>query len=455
MSELLLTRPIGGVYYNRPEGEQLIESVFRGDKTVSHIRSTKRTGESPSGKSWTSFRTNSIETFSWRNGPVRVYTRTRQYTGGGRRGRRSFLGPLRDHTSETLRGLVHPLTRDQEGILAEAGVPILDQIRADYPMQEYFSFAPVVTPLLAANNHVELSRRVLGKRYQRSVPRALVGLDEHVRRGMSKESVTAALQAVILFQGIMPTDWLPGIIDSTPDWRYVTDSEFFDRREELRAMRRLLRTATEPQLRRIATRELDVLPRMIDELRRDQKYLRDYHNAELNLSDYTFTSLSNLHEQLNAPREAARREAARRWAATDPVDQIDWEARRAQREAEAVERAKNTVIEYEDEAKDFAKEYDEFSVIAPANGAELMEWSDYMNNCIRSYGTQAAEGQTLLYGVKQGEKMVANMELDPRTGNVKQLLGRFNQSLDTDLSEKIKQVVLQTWPNATVNEGWQ
>lgn len=422
MGELLI-RKEHPAFLDMPGVNPRTEAVFSGDTFISVVESSESSGVTPAGKTWKSFRDERVTTYTWKNGPMRVYEKTR--TAAPVRGGRTKMGPLRDHTAHYL-NLLHARGKASEGILSEAGVSVSlhEKMMAQYPMREYVKFAPTVTPLLTSENHVELSRKVLGKRYQKSVARALVGVsDEPLIAEM-------ALKGVILFQGIIPTDWIPRLIAASPEWR---NQDFYLNRTELREYRRILRTASETQLRRITTRDVDTLPRMLREVWRDD----GDEVTPLNLKERTFTTLSNLHDQVTAERNAQRYVERINWrgATPDPREPL--------------------IIEYKDTAKDFAKEYDGFTVVAPTSREDLLDWSSFMSNCISSYAYQAAQQQTLLYSVEVEGKMVANIELDPRAGSIKQLLGKFNQSVKPEIGDKIKAAIIESWPEAVVNGGWQ
>lgn len=86
---------------------------------------------------------------------------------------------------------------------------------------------------------------------------------------------------------------------------------------------------------------------------------------------------------------------------------------------------------------------DGLQIVAPKDSETVKKWSDEMSNCISGYASEAAEGRTNLGGVYDGEKLIANFEID-RKGNLRQLLGRFNRHLDkslqSDILEELKEV---------------
>lgn len=70
-----------------------------------------------------------------------------------------------------------------------------------------------------------------------------------------------------------------------------------------------------------------------------------------------------------------------------------------------------------------------FAIVAARETDQLQQWGSLMSNCIGGYGSMAVKGSTNLFGVYEGETLVANMEIDSK-GVIRQLFGRFNRSLD-------------------------
>ena len=60
---------------------------------------------------------------------------------------------------------------------------------------------------------------------------------------------------------------------------------------------------------------------------------------------------------------------------------------------------------------------------------DLVRWGERMSNCIASYARNAVNGNGIYAAVERNKKVIANLEIDSQ-GNLKQLLGRFNQKLD-------------------------
>ena len=416
-------------------GERTV-GVFVNDKTILVSESLKKTGVTKDGKKWTSFREERKTMFSQKKGPMRVYDRHRVAV-DGRRQVRTKMGPIRDVTAGTLDRLVrldaltvvrNPIFYDGVDALFASEFSPVEKIKQDYPLSEVVMFASGgVTPLLTSQNPVELTRRILGKNYQKTVARKLGEIMAAGDRGKASN----AIKLTMLLSGIVPTDWIPRVLEGTS--RSLIHNEPFGRRDDLRHFRAMLKTATETQLRRITTNGLDQFVWALKEVSNDLEGLATQLNVNVPLSEYEFTSLIGLHNHFIAERN--RRYQVERERYTRPLPSYD--------------------IEYKDKALDFVKEYDGFTVVAPENSGMLRDWSNYMNNCISGYARQASDGQTLLYGVNDGDRLIANIELDPSTGTVKQLLGKYNQSVPADMSAKIKSAIKENWPDAAVDGGWQ
>ena len=67
---------------------------------------------------------------------------------------------------------------------------------------------------------------------------------------------------------------------------------------------------------------------------------------------------------------------------------------------------------------------------------ELRHWGTVMHSHIGAYAFQAENHQSYMFGVYDGSKLFANMELNPR-GEVAQMYGKFNSSLPEELSAAI------------------
>jgi hypothetical protein len=337
----------------------------------------------------------------------------------GRRSGRSKMGPVRNRLPlflDAIQDDARYYRREVE--LMDVGAKHLGfesmkaLVEKEFPLLPDFDpMSPGVPNLLRNETVTGLSRQILGKHFQKGVPRALAGMQPS-RYGSAHAKRTLALQIVMTFQGIVPTDWIVSILEAQIDTVRDIDS-LFRTRDGLRELRRFLRTGTETQLRRL-TRNPDEEFTML--------FRDSFRNMET-LQDVGFRDLRDLHDTV-APRIFRRIETADR------------------------------EIVLKEQAEKFLGEDNGFSIIAPKSTKELFDWSNRMHNCISGYGHQAADGSTLLFAVMKGEDMVSNIELAP-DGSVRQLLGKHNASVDRELSDAVKNRIRSVWPKANVDSGWE
>lgn len=98
-----------------------------------------------------------------------------------------------------------------------------------------------------------------------------------------------------------------------------------------------------------------------------------------------------------------------------------------------------------------AFEGSEYELIIPKGTEDLMRWSNEMNNCIRGYDKLAAAGDVHLGAVVKNERMIANYEVS-KDGRLKQLLGKYNQSLDDKTRKSLERIFEKA--GVTVDEYW-
>jgi hypothetical protein len=113
-------------------------------------------------------------------------------------------------------------------------------------------------------------------------------------------------------------------------------------------------------------------------------------------------------------------------------------------------------VAYRKRGKALAGEYGDYRIVAPRTTYDLIDWGQDMNNCIGGYGYAASTGTSLLYGVYQGSTLLGNMEINPKNGDIRQLLGKHNAPVaDKACVEAVHAAVKAQWPNANVAGGWQ
>lgn len=94
------------------------------------------------------------------------------------------------------------------------------------------------------------------------------------------------------------------------------------------------------------------------------------------------------------------------------------------------------------------------TIIAPDETGTMLDWGEYMSNCIGSYKLEALRGDSYFYAAIKDGQMFANIQLD-KSGNVMQLLGRFNKKLDQSEKGPIKGMIQTAFPGANTSGGWQ
>lgn len=392
------------------------KSVFSTPSGFMITHSNRRSGVTPGGKTWSRFQEQSVDFYSMKSGKLVIYrkeriTPARNY--GQPRGR-SRMGPVRDWTSRSLLayGVNFSTSLHDVGAKHLGFQGYSELIQKEFPLAaDIQAGVPSSTNLLRYSSLVDMSRHLMGKHYQKGVPRAFAQVTDNAAPTIRR----SFLELSMIFKGVIPTDWLVGLYQESPTHYYPN---LFSHRDTLRDMRVFLRTANETQLRRLVR---NPTPRFA-------AHFRDTYRSIDTLEGVDFRSMQDLHDNLY---------------------------RRNYDLGHVRQQAPAKVIEYKGKARKFLGEQDGFTIIAPEDTSVLYGWSNTMGNCISGYGFQAAAGNTLLYAVMREDKMVANMELEPKTGTVRQLLGKYNQSLDPALSSSIKSRVLSVWPKANVNSGWE
>ncbi|UDL16464.1 hypothetical protein SEA_ZOOMAN_223 [Microbacterium phage Zooman] len=401
----------------KPSDPEKWSSVFTSPSGFMVARSERNSGTTEGGKNWSRFQETDVEFFSKKSGAMKVYRKSRIVPRDhrGHRNGRSKMGTVRDVTSIFLSRMKNH--RNPEALqLYDLGAQsmgydsILDMTGKEFPLYQGFDMhVPGIASLMRHENLVSMSRHVLGKNFQKSIPR-LLGTPEGAYASLTRSGF---LELAMVFQGIVPTDWISEILEAQDKRRgYGLD---IHTRDEMRKMRRFLRTGTQTQLRRLTRNPTD----------RFMSLLRDSYRRMETLENTEFRTLEQLHDTV-APRvQAARR-----------VIEADRE------------------ITLTKKAEEFVGEGENFTVIAPGKTGELYEWSKIMGNCISGYGSYAVDGHSQLFAVMQEDKMVGNIELGP-DGSIKQLLGKYNRSLDEDLNAALKARVKAVWPKADINPRWE
>lgn len=133
--------------------------------------------------------------------------------------------------------------------------------------------------------------------------------------------------------------------------------------------------------------------------------------------------------------------------------QLEYEARRAQRELEdAMQRTEGRKINDRALGMNGTMITDDIELVVSDNPTEIMRWGSEQNHCIGTYARQMEDGMTLLLGFRRGDKWIAHCSI--RGKRVEQLLAKNNQPV----AEPDRQTILD-WIKANdfataATTGW-
>lgn len=393
----------------KDEGFGVWSTTIVKDDVIAHKRSQHVKGVNRhSGKSYSRFSEQESTFFSWkRNDRLRIYRSVGPHRGRGR----SFQDIT--HT------VVHDpkwYTRDVEvvnGFRLLKGEDPAQVIQAEYPLSRNCTPIPGLTAHLRHSDAFTFTRSLFGDRVTRKdLVRSVGGVLEY----SGNDATSAAISLGKSVAGLVPTDWVVEWIPRVG--RECVQAAEFPHHINLR---RMLKTASDKQLRRLITTDGTAYG-LRDSLRSFQ-LIRDQKPGYL-LADINFTSFKELHDVLA----------------------------RDQRKMKDPEKP----IKYTGKAAKLPGDYGGYRIVAPKTTYDLVDWGNEMVNCIGGYGYQAVNGSTLLYAVYKGKDLIGNMEIAPGTGNIRQLLGKYNFGIsDHKAVEAVHNAVLSVYPEAVVNGGWQ
>lgn len=351
-----------------------------------------------SGKPFSRFTTREVESLSLRGGRPRLYIRNNHRT----RNRRP--GGIRDVTTS--------LVRNPAGFIAFAevenywGVTVENIVGTHYPLADYYHPMDGITPSLTAQNVQDFTLRLFGKtNYRKDLVKAVASLGRNQ---------TPHLLFALSMKNRVPIDWIVGYLRTGVD-----DGGRFPPDLHLRGMKDLFRTASPRQLQTILKNGTT---------RSTLHHLRDTvllhrilttRGQEVVLADLQFRDIEELHGLLMTVKT----------------------------------KEPERPIKYKKGLAEIPGEYDGFTILAPRTTTDLVTWGRMMGNCIASYSNSAVSGGSGLYAVEKEGKMIANLELDPK-GNVRQLLGRFNQSVDEQDRNDILLAVSSVFPESSAKNAW-
>lgn len=384
------------------------------DQILTIFNGTLSRGVSKNGKKWNRWNNRSATFVSRKTGYLRVFQKSKVHAGYGQRSR----SVVRDITASPL--LAHQFIGPHGGFggknadqveqwelalmnaFVTLGIPynpnrpergIWD---AAYPLTKEANWAPMqgLSPGIRSDNLRGLIEGTLGKRnYRKDVARSLASAPSLDGLWLARE-----------LRNTVPIDWLVPVLarpfnranDNWWDWTAVRGS----------LSANLARLPFEQ--RRGLTQDLTAawIPDIIDTIRQ----------------------LQQIPDAAEIPRVRTWRELHDEIA---PVHRT-YAQYQKNREIEPIKVAKKLdQLQIDNLTLKHAKDTD-----------ELLNWGREMSHCIGGYGSAAVAGRSALFGLYEGEQLVANLEIDPR-GDVRQFYGRFNATPPDKIVVPVRKAIEQ------------
>jgi hypothetical protein len=365
------------------------QSVFADDNSVALVTSNKYTGMNKAGKRW--FRWENATNISLVRHPNTGHVFSRSSSGRGRLRRHLtnfgttniFLyEPAREAIKERFGFEVwhdaYPLTGDGRAISTG---PLLAGPE---------SIATNLWLPLQKNDVFEMTTFAFGKtRYRKDLVKAVAQADPN------------AIAIAIDFRGMVPTDWIINFLRNNPrnEQRGAPPVSVPSIRQYLfplepRSLRRLLQTEVGPN---------------------------------------QAGSLYGISDAVRSPRTRPQPGFVRNWGEFhDNIYGIRrgdnrWQARNLGEDQRYVGDIK--VVTKAEPLDNL--QIGTMTVVLPGHTDMLRVWGSEMRNCIGSYSAHALGGHSILGGIYEGDKLIANFEIK-KDGTLKQLLGKCNQPMPKD-----------------------
>lgn len=357
-----------------------------------------------SGKTWTRWRTERMTVVRARkNGPWEVRT----YEGSKRQWytRLIFCGspvirylipPDVDH------GLPGPVSKNEYYPLVEQ---MFGHYNDDVP-------SPILRALVGTEDVGEITRRLFGKRrYRRDLVRAVA------------QANYSGLFLAWQLRGLCPTDWLIPLIQA-PGTTYNIRPLL--RRLDQQSIRNLTQhRIIGPVLRDIRTGMVD--PDVKSVLSGEVEIPRVHNWTEL--EDWLYGYIR-----------------AHRGIVLAGADQGGghWEEITQWRHLDATPREPMELTEF---AQSLVGQADDLRVVIADHEHTLIEWSDWMHNCISGYSAQMRNKTTILGGAYHDDTLIANFEIrvshSAESYRLVQMLGRFNQNLEDEVRTTLERYLVE------------
>ena len=432
MSEVT-ARPIDTMGFgpgNR-NGQQWLTTIIK-DDTITVKQSIVRAGETKTGKNWMRFDPFVTTFWSIRSGRLRIYERNKF----GLQDRTAFKlesGRLPLGSPEAMAALARwypamdfpddsPVHRSEwmsktAAVQRQAMTKIIRE--AAYPLSDAFSLQPGLTSSLSGTAQ-DLVLRQFGKnRYRKDLVKAVSGLGD-VDRGNATQILTMCIAAA----PTVPVDWIIAALRNRayegrgrPGYYGLGDNN-----GSIAEHRKLFRALNQKSLRRLFLND-NILARA-HQFNDTLKSFELFQKHEVPIDTFNFTSWAELHDVL--AREARKL------------------------------KDKPRPIVYQGAAQSlvgtWALEGQQIEIQAPETTHTVIDWGNQMNHCIGSYARQAPD-RSLLYAIYVDGQLVGNMESDPKSGGIRQLLGKHNRQLPQPVVDVVKHAVKTVWPGANTDRG--
>lgn len=376
-------------------------------KDSTHIKGQNK----HSGKNFSRFQNRKSTFYSWKSGRMRVYTNQPK------------VG-FRDETSHALESIKNKYLMDDGNKSFELPDPFqmrfdktkAEVFKSEYPLTEFFAPLDGLTPKLNRPDVQGFVRDTFGSKYRKDLARTVGELATWTNPQNS--SRLTALAAGLSRH--VPVDWLVEYLKAEGA-RSEVHNGGMSWALTPKQVRDLFKSADPMQIRRALRNSTGQITHLFD-AHRSLKAIQ-LRKPDYALSGIQFKDFNELHDVL-----------ARDFRKVDTMEQD---------------------IEYTGKAAKLPGEYGGMTIEAAQTTHTLVDWGTTMNNCIGSYGSAAVRGTSLLYAVRdQSGKMLGNMELNPKTGSIVQLVGKNNGKFAGD-REVIQEAVKRVWRGANVRDGYQ
>ena len=421
-------------YY--PEGLEghgdVYEAIGKTDHSIYRMTSAMVRGANKhSGKTYCRFQPDSLVSYSWKSGRLRVFRKSWVRERGGNR---RYRIQIEDQTDDVLRDGKWSRSDELVNALLEfrSKSSFSELILSEYPLLRDLAPARDVTPFLTRSNIQDFTRDFFGpSRYRKDLVRGVAQRGWVVGGGMHSLVLAKA------FAPMIPTDWIARKFLDAPEPTMYTLAESMNAASlyGYREIRQMLRTATPKQVRRLWNTDRRTL---FNDTMRLWRLIRQVDDG-YRLEEVSFTDWKTLHDQLAIDQRrihTRNRKVEYKGKAAGVIGTfhtLQW--------PEA-----GPMAAPNEKIPDAVMQVDTYEIVGTPDTHTLLEWGNSMGNCIGGYQDDAVNGHALLYGVLKDGKMIANIEVSP-SGHLRQLVGKYNATLPREDHDPIVEAFKRVWPS--------